>query len=81
MEKNDFELGNRGEARTRPDILRVVLGPCAQYYPCEASVQKWGQKPGDFLILGSNFFGTLYHKSATIGLNVYIDSKRFRQIY
>ena len=21
--------------------LRVVLGPCAQYYPCEASEQKW----------------------------------------
>ena len=21
---------------TRPDFFRVVLGPCAQFYPCEA---------------------------------------------
>ena len=27
-----------GKARTRPDILRVVLGPYVQYCPCEA----WG---------------------------------------
>ena len=33
------------KARTRPDILWVVLGPCAQCCPCEASKQKWGQKP------------------------------------
>ena len=25
--------------------LRVVLDPCAQYCPCEASEQKMGQKP------------------------------------
>ena len=43
---NDFELGVGGEGQTRADILRVVLGPCAQYYPCETSEQKnWGQKP------------------------------------
>ena len=28
----------QGKARTRPDIFRVVLGPCA-------SEQKWGQTP------------------------------------
>ena len=33
----DFELGVGGKARTRPDILRVVLGPYVQYCPCEAS--------------------------------------------
>ena len=38
-----YEL--KGKARTRPEIFRVVLGPCAQFYPCEASEQKWGQKP------------------------------------
>ena len=31
--------GLKGKARTRPDFLRVVLGPCAQFYPCEASEQ------------------------------------------
>ena len=29
-----------GKARTRPNILRVVLGPYVQYCPCEASEQK-----------------------------------------
>ena len=44
-----YEL--KGKARTRPDFLRVVLGPCAQFYtfkffyPCKASEQKWGQTP------------------------------------
>ena len=35
------------KARTRPDILRVVLGPCAvcTMLPCEALEHKWGQKP------------------------------------
>ena len=33
-----YEL--KGKARTRPDIFRVVLGPCAQFYPWEASEQK-----------------------------------------
>ena len=28
-----------------PEILRVVLGPYVQYYSCEASEQKLGQKP------------------------------------
>ena len=36
-----YEL--KGKARTRPNFLRVVLGPCAQFYPCEASEQKWNQ--------------------------------------
>ena len=35
----------KGTARTRTDILRVVLGPCAQCCPCESSKQKWDQKP------------------------------------
>ena len=34
-----------GKARTRPNILRVVLGPYVQYCPCEASEQKLGKKP------------------------------------
>ena len=39
-----YEL--KGKARTRPEIFRVVLGPCAQFYhPNEVSKQKWGQKP------------------------------------
>ena len=29
-----------GKARTRPNNLRVVLGPYVQYWPCEASEQK-----------------------------------------
>ena len=29
--KNDFELEFEGKARTRPNILRVVLGPYVQY--------------------------------------------------
>ena len=44
--KNDFELGvaRDGQARTRPDILKVVLGPYVQYCQCEALEQKPGQK-------------------------------------
>ena len=34
-----------GKARTRPNILKVVLGPYVQYYPCEASEHNLGQKP------------------------------------
>ena len=33
-----YEL--KGKARTRSEIFRVVLGPCAQFYPREASEQK-----------------------------------------
>ena len=33
------------KARTRPNILRAVLGPYMQYCPCEALEQKLGQKP------------------------------------
>ena len=29
--------------RTRPEILRLVLGPYVQYCPCEALEQKLGQ--------------------------------------
>ena len=36
---------SEGKARTRHDILRLGLGPCAQCCPCEASKQKIGQKP------------------------------------
>ena len=38
-----YEL--KGKAMACPDIFRVVLGPCAQFYPREASEQKWGPKP------------------------------------
>ena len=38
-----YEL--KGKARTRPEFFRVVLGPCSQFYPCEASEKKWGQTP------------------------------------
>ena len=31
------------KARTRPNLLKVVLGPCAQCCPFETSEQKWGQ--------------------------------------
>ena len=34
-----------GKARTRPNILRVVLGPYGQYCLCKASEKKLGQKP------------------------------------
>ena len=44
-----FRYELKGKVRTRPDIFtqnfRVVFGPCAQFYPCEASEQKWCQKP------------------------------------
>ena len=39
-----MSYGLKGKARTRPDFFRVVLGPCAQFYPCEASEQKRGAK-------------------------------------
>ena len=38
-----YEL--KGEVRTRPKIFTVVLGPCVQVGPGEASEQKWGQEP------------------------------------
>ena len=37
-----MRYGLKGKARTRPDFFRLVLGPCLQFYPCEASEQKWG---------------------------------------
>ena len=40
-----MRYGLKWKARTRPDFFRQVLGPCAQFYPCEASEQKWGQTP------------------------------------
>ena len=42
--KKYFELGVGGKARTRLDILRVVLSPFVQYCQCEASEQKMGPK-------------------------------------
>ena len=39
-----YELKGK-KARTRSDFFRVILGPCAQFYPCEALEQKWGQTP------------------------------------
>ena len=35
-----------GTARTRPDILKVVLGPYVQYCPCLASERNWGKNFG-----------------------------------
>ena len=32
----NYEIGLKRKGRTRPDFFRVVLGPCAQFYPCEA---------------------------------------------
>ena len=43
--KNYFKLRFEGKSRTRPDILRVVLGPCVQSCPCETSEHKLRQKP------------------------------------
>ena len=37
-----LRYGLKEKARTRPDFIRVVFGPCAQFYPREASEQKWG---------------------------------------
>ena len=37
-----MRYGLKGKARTRPDLIRLVLGPCAQFYPYEASEQKMG---------------------------------------
>ena len=45
FKKHDFALVLKVKARTRPEILRVVLGPCAQCCPCEALEQKMGPKP------------------------------------
>ena len=38
-----YEL--KEKARIRPNFFRMVLGSCAQFCACEASEQKWGQKP------------------------------------
>ena len=38
-----LRYGLKGKARTRSDFIRVILGAGAQFYPCEASEQKWGQ--------------------------------------
>ena len=40
---SSYEL--KGTARTRPDILKIVLSPYVQHCQCEASEQKLGQKP------------------------------------
>ena len=49
LEKQISSLELEGKARTRPDILRVVLGPYVQYCPGEASEKKLGQKPKSVL--------------------------------
>ena len=41
----EFEIRVEGEGQDTSRLFRVVLGPCAQFYPCEASEQKWGQTP------------------------------------
>ena len=38
-----LRYGLKEKARTRPEIVRVILGPCAQFYPYEASEQEWGK--------------------------------------
>ena len=39
---------SNGKARSCPHIFRVVLGPCGQCCPCEASEQKWGKNKANF---------------------------------
>ena len=41
LETSSWRYGLKGKARTLSVFCRVVLGPCAQFYPCEASEQKW----------------------------------------
>ena len=60
-----MRYGLTEKGRTRPEFFRVVLGPCAQFYPCEASEQKWGQTPKYCQIFGRNglkIFGGLDKK-------------------
>ena len=40
-----LRYGLKGKAKARPDFIRVVLAAGAQFYPCEALEQKWGQTP------------------------------------
>ena len=40
-----FRQELKGKARIRPDILRMVSGPCAQCCLCQALEQKLGMKP------------------------------------
>ena len=42
LENSIFRYELKGKASTRPEIFRVVSGPCAQCCPCEALEQKWG---------------------------------------
>ena len=37
-----MRYGLKRKARTRPGFLRLVLGPCAKFYRCEASRAKMG---------------------------------------
>ena len=63
----------KGKARTRPDFFRVVLGPCAQFYTCEASEKKLGQtpksKPKNFEPILATIFGGLNQKSGSIRIS------------
>ena len=45
LEKKISRYELEGTARTRPDFLKVFLGPYVQHCPREASEQKLGQKP------------------------------------
>ena len=59
-----MRYGFKGKARTRLDFFRVVLGPCAQFYPREASEQKWGQTLKSlpkWPYLNSGFFQSVHH--------------------
>ena len=42
--KHNFDLWVRDDGMDMKQQLEVVLGPCAQHCPCEASEQKIGQK-------------------------------------
>ena len=39
----DFDIWVEGEGQDTSRLFLVVLGPCTQFYQCEASEQKWGQ--------------------------------------
>ena len=49
-----YEL--KGKARTRPEIFRVVVCPCEQFYPREAAI-------------GSQMFGDLNQKYESISFS------------
>ena len=62
MESLVLRYGLKGKARTRPDFFKVVLGPCVQFCPCEASEQTWGKTPK----MGPQIVGGLNQNSALL---------------